>query len=243
MEFGSWTTESNDALRRRRLAIGYGVGIAAFAAIALGISLTAAKVTEESEEEVLEVKLATEPAPEPEPEPQPEPEPVVPTPRPAGPRVPKLAPPTEVPEDKPQETTPTETADEGAGDPYASGTQGGGPARAAVVAPVTPAPPKPPPKPRGPIRVSENVTPPQCSIPTPSYPSSAKAAGIEGTVIVKYVVSESGAVSNVNVVRGPPQLHAAAMSAFQGVRCRPASLDGAPVSVFRIARFPFRIRT
>src|SRR5688500_7290147 len=100
MDFGSWTTQSNDALRRRRLAQGYDDGIAAFAAIALGISLTAAKVIEESDEEVLEVKLATEPEPEPEPEPPPEPEPVAPTPRPAGPRVPKLTAPIEVPEDK-----------------------------------------------------------------------------------------------------------------------------------------------
>jgi protein TonB len=242
MDFGSWTTEGRDPLRRRRLVIGYGVGFALFGAIALVISVTAAKVIQETEEDVLEVKLASQPEPEPEPEPEP-PKPQPQAPRPAGPRVPKLTPPTEVPQDKPAETA-AEAPAGGSGDPYADGREGGGGnAKPAVVEPVAPAPPPPPPKPRGPIRVTENVTPPQCSIPTPSYPSSAKAAGIEGTVIIKYVVSESGAISNVTVVRGPPELHDAAVSAFRGVRCKPASLDGAAVSVFRIARFPFRIRT
>jgi protein TonB len=91
--------------------------------------------------------------------------------------------------------------------------------------------------------VSENVTPPSCSIGTPAYPESARSSGIQGTVIVKYVVTESGAITSVQVMRGPAELRAVSAAAVQNAHCTPARLDGAPVSVYRIARFPFRLKT
>ena len=77
----------------------------------------------------------------------------------------------------------------------------------------------------------------------PSYPSAAKSAGIEGTVIVAYVVTESGAVSSVKAVRGPAELRGVCEAAVRGWKFKPAMLDGRPVSVRRIARFPFHIKT
>ncbi len=77
----------------------------------------------------------------------------------------------------------------------------------------------------------------------PGYPPDAKAQGIEGTVIIKYVVTVSGAVSNVRVIRGPAALRAVCVAAVRSWRFKPAQLDGRPVSVSRIARFPFRIKT
>ena len=100
------------------------------------------------------------------------------------------------------------------------------------------------PKPTGPIRVTENVTPPvSLSQPAPAYPAAAKAAGVEGTVIVKYAVGADGSVTVAKAVRGPQELRAACEAAVKSWRFKPAMLDGAAVSVWRIARFPFRIKT
>jgi TonB family protein len=81
------------------------------------------------------------------------------------------------------------------------------------------------------------------AMPRPSYPAAAKAEGIEGTVIIKYVVTESGQVTNVRVVRGPQALRAVCVAAVKRWRFKPAKLEGRPVAVHRVARFPFRIRT
>ena len=67
-----------------------------------------------------------------------------------------------------------------------------------------------PPKKKGPIRVTENVTPPNpLSQAMPSYPADAKAQGIQGLVIVRYIVSETGQVTRAQAVRGPAELRAA----------------------------------
>jgi len=94
------------------------------------------------------------------------------------------------------------------------------------------------------MRVTENVTPPKAmSQSAPSYPSSAKKAGIEGVVIIKYVVTEVGKVSQVQVLRGPAELREACVEALSRWTFEPALFEGKPVAVFRIARFPFRITT
>lgn len=159
--------------------------------------------------------------------------------------------PTEIPDDAPEETEATDGASSG-GDPYEDGGGDGvgvgtgrpGPSPAPAPKPKPKAKPKPKPKPNKPIRVTEDVTPPvPINQGMPAYPSAAKAAGVEGTVIVTYVVTESGAVSGVVAVRGPAELRGVCEAAVRGWRFQPAQLDGRPVSVRRIARFPFRIKT
>src|SRR5688500_3715992 len=188
MDFKSWQTSAADPLRRKRLLAGYTVGAIAVAGFATFITLTASGVVDApEEEEVVDVAFAEEPEAEAEPEPEPEPEPA-PQVQAPGPRMPSIETPVEVPDAAPKEAEPS--TDTGAGgDPYArAGGGGSGPPVAKPAEPVAPPPPPPPKaKPTGPIRVTENVTPPvSLSQPAPAYPAAAKAAGIEGTVIVKY---------------------------------------------------------
>ena len=104
--------------------------------------------------------------------------------------------------------------------------------------------PPPPPRKKKAIRVTEDVTPPVAlSQGMPAYPAAARTAGVEGTVIVTYVVTEAGEVTAVKAVRGPPELMAVCEAAVRSWRFKPAVLDGTPVAVRRTARFPFRIKT
>jgi len=64
---------------------------------------------------------------------------------------------------------------------------------------------------------------------------------VQATVILKIVVLESGAVGEIEVLRGHPLFDAPAIAAVRRWRFRPARLDGRPISVFRIIRIPFRL--
>ena len=264
MDLRDWTEEGIDRTRLGRLGVGYVLGAAGIIG-ALGFFAATAKGNQASEEDVIEVALATlpeepepeEPEPEePEPEPVAAPAPVTPAaraPRP-GPKLPQLDTPDAIPDDAPAEEDPSDSPDSGA-DPYEDGIgDGTGVGTGNQTAPApgpAPAPkPKPKPKPKKkpkkkkPIRVTEDVTPPApISQSMPAYPSAAKAAGVEGTVIVTYVVTESGSVTGVRAVRGPAELRGVCEAAVRRWKFKPAMLDGRPVSVRRVARFPFRIKT
>jgi protein TonB len=60
----------------------------------------------------------------------------------------------------------------------------------------------------------------------PVYPADARKAGIEGTVVLKAIVSESGTVAGVRLVEGNPTLAAAAISAVKQWHYRPYIRDG-----------------
>jgi protein TonB len=237
MNFETWTTARVDTLRLRRLCVGSLVGcITVTATLAFVIlSSKGAVALEEQEEGPIEVELAREPEPEPPPPPPP---PAAEAPK--APR-PKLSSPLAVPDDKPEEKdpTPVQTApevEEEEEEPVA-----------AIATSVAPPPPPPPPKPKPsvkkPIRLTEDMPKPvQTVMKTPEYPSSAKAAGIEGVVIVKYVVGEDGSVRDAKVLKGPPELQDACLAAVKTWRFQPMIVDGSPISFVKIARFPFRIR-
>jgi protein TonB len=113
-----------------------------------------------------------------------------------------------------------------------------------ITAPPPPPPPPPPPKAKEPVRITEDIEPPvPISMAAPGYPPAAKSAGVEGTVVIQYVVTESGGVTSVQAVKGPPELTAACLAAVSSWKFKPALSKGAPVSVVRQARFPFRIKT
>jgi periplasmic protein TonB len=192
------------------------------------------------------VLLATEPEPEPEPEAaEPEPAPVDAAPaQPRGPVVPTLAVPTEIPSDAPSETTPTTDFNPYAsGDPYQYATQGRVANRAAPTV-VKAASPEPVIAPAGPGRVTADTTPPQKQSGAAfSYPASAKAAGIEGKVIVKFVVTEDGSVTDIQVVKGPDALREAVIEMVKTYRFTPAMRDGKAVSVIQTKVFNFKLTT
>jgi protein TonB len=65
----------------------------------------------------------------------------------------------------------------------------------------------------------------------PVYPSLAKAAGIEGTVVLQAAISKSGTIENLRVISGSAMLQQAAMDAVKGWRYKPFLLNGEPVEV------------
>jgi protein TonB len=82
------------------------------------------------------------------------------------------------------------------------------------------------------IRVSSGVTQGlRIKYVEPTYPSIAKTAHVQGTVILAAVIGKDGAIENLHVVSGHPLLQGAAMDAVKQWRYRPYILNGEPVEV------------
>jgi protein TonB len=64
----------------------------------------------------------------------------------------------------------------------------------------------------------------------PVYPSLARNARVQGSVILEVTVGTSGKVEEVNVVEGHPMLIAAAVDAVRQWRYEPAKLNDVPTS-------------
>ena len=246
-----WEAPNARTSRVLRLAIGTGLGAAFLFGGFWFLSVASKVATKEAEEDPVDVTLVSTPEDKPPPpEPIPEAAPVAMNAAPAAAPAPAAQsiydtdkPPDKLPDPKPgggpsnpdPYSGPRSDAPPGNGPPGSTGT-GTGPA-------APPGPPAPA-KPSGPMRVDESVTPPvSVSMPAPPYPEAAKAAGIEGTVVVKYVVSETGSVTSAEVLRGPAELGAACVQTVKTWKFKPAIFDGHPVSVVRQAKFPFHIKT
>jgi protein TonB len=65
----------------------------------------------------------------------------------------------------------------------------------------------------------------------PVYPSIAKAAGVQGTVLIKALISPNGRIEQAEVVSGSPLLSQAALEAIRQWKYRPYVLNGSPVEV------------
>jgi protein TonB len=65
----------------------------------------------------------------------------------------------------------------------------------------------------------------------PTYPAIAKAARIQGTVVLQATISKNGTIENLRVISGPPMLQAAAQEAVRSWRYKPYLLNGEPVEV------------
>jgi protein TonB len=249
MDFEAWSLRETDPGRARRLAIGYATGVAVCLVVAIAGAMVKGKAPVAEEEDVIDVKLASRTAEAPPPPPPPPP-PIEVRRGPPAPRGnrPLLTAPKEVPTELPPEGPPTNARGSGEGD-YGEdrgepgGVPGGtGTAPAAAPPPPPPPPPPapPPPKPEGPIQLPEDATPPEAiSKADPSFSDAVRSAGIETTVAVKYVVTETGAVTNVTIVRGGhPMVNDTILAAVRSWRFRPAKLpNGMTIAVFRIAKF------
>ena len=71
----------------------------------------------------------------------------------------------------------------------------------------------------------------------------AKAAGIEGDVIVELVVNESGEVARARAVSGHPLLRDSAVRAARTSKFKPTVRNGEPVKVSGTLTYYFRIGT
>jgi protein TonB len=65
----------------------------------------------------------------------------------------------------------------------------------------------------------------------PQYPAIAKAARIQGTVVLQATISQTGQIENLRVISGPPMLQQAAVDAVRSWRYKPYLLNGIPADV------------
>jgi periplasmic protein TonB len=65
----------------------------------------------------------------------------------------------------------------------------------------------------------------------PQYPAIAKAARVQGTVVLQATISKTGLIQNLRVISGPPMLQQAAIDAVRSWRYKPYLLNGDPVEV------------
>ena len=113
-------------------------------------------------------------------------------------------------------------------------TVGNGPSGAGVVAMRT--------REAGPLHVSTGVSEGLLLTPIrPVYPAIARAAQIQGAVVLEATISKAGRIESLHVVSGPPMLQAAARDAVEVARYRPYLLNGEPVEVQTTIRVLFRL--
>jgi protein TonB len=78
----------------------------------------------------------------------------------------------------------------------------------------------------------------------PVYPEMERAAGLEGRVILQFIVHEDGTISDLVVVQGAsPGFDAAALAAMERVRFVPGQQNGHPVKVRMMVPIRFRLRS
>jgi TonB family protein len=112
----------------------------------------------------------------------------------------------------------------------------GAPKAAATAAP-------PPPLPPGVLRVGNGVTPPAVIFKTePSYTEEARAAKVQGSVVLNVVVGPDGRAQQVSVLRSlDPGLDQKAVETVGTWKFKPGMKDGQPVAVQAQIEINFRL--
>jgi TonB family protein len=101
----------------------------------------------------------------------------------------------------------------------------GGPV--SILAGVAPAP-----APGGPVRLSSGVVAGMILTKVdPVYPDEAKAAHVQGAVILHAIISKTGTVEKLEVISGPEELRASARDAVMQWKFKPYLLNWVPVEV------------
>ena len=95
----------------------------------------------------------------------------------------------------------------------------------------TPAPQSTPAAPHT-VRISAGVLASQkASGVNPVYPPEAKAAGIQGSVVLHAIISKEGTIDELTVVSGPEELTGSAVDAVRQWTYKPYLLNGEPTAV------------
>jgi TonB family protein len=77
------------------------------------------------------------------------------------------------------------------------------------------------------------------TLPVPVYPAAARAARVEGSIIVNVTVDEKGNVSAASALSGHPLLRKAAEDAALKAKFPPAQAGSAPAKVIGMLTFSF----
>jgi periplasmic protein TonB len=103
-------------------------------------------------------------------------------------------------------------------------------------------PPPPPPVPQKPVRVTALNMPTKVHDVAPIYPTIARAAGVEGMVIIEAVIAVDGTVRDARVLRSVTLLDHAALDAVKQWRYAPTRLNGVAVPVIVTVTVHFRLQ-
>ena len=143
-----------------------------------------------------------------------------------------------IPSTSPDEA-PSLATGNGMGSPFSSGTGIGNLGSSAVsVVQATPA------KPAGPLKISSGVLAGLLLQPIrPAYPAIARAAGVQGTVVLSAIIDKNGRITGLQVVSGPEMLRRSALEAVQMAHYQPFQLNGAPTEVTTTISVVFRMQT
>jgi periplasmic protein TonB len=116
------------------------------------------------------------------------------------------------------------------------------PDETSVQPPAPPPPPAAPQAPPAPIRVSVGAQ--QAHLVEevlPVYPPLAKAARVQGIVVLEAVIAKDGSVQNLRVVSGHQLLIQASIDAVSRWRYQPTLLNNEPVEVITTVTVTFRL--
>lgn len=75
----------------------------------------------------------------------------------------------------------------------------------------------------------------------PDYPREALEACVEGTVMVRCVLTTEGTTTQCRVIRGLPHLDKSVLDALATHRYKPVTVKGVPVAVDYVFRFNFKV--
>jgi protein TonB len=93
-----------------------------------------------------------------------------------------------------------------------------------------------------PIHVSSGVSAGMLITPIrPLYPAIAKAAHIEGMVVIEAIISRTGTIESLQVISGPMMLQSAALDAIRAARYQPYRLNGEATEVQTTITVNFRM--
>ena len=77
----------------------------------------------------------------------------------------------------------------------------------------------------------------------PQYPEAARKARMQGVVILEAIITKTGDVESVRVLRGlNPLLDSAAIRAVQQWKYKPATFNGRPVPVYLTVTVTFTLQ-
>jgi protein TonB len=92
------------------------------------------------------------------------------------------------------------------------------------------------------VRISSGVADGLLIAPIrPVYPSIARIARVQGTVIVAAIISRTGTIDKMRVISGPVMLQQAALDAIRAARYQPYRLNGSPTEVQTTISINFRL--
>jgi protein TonB len=128
-------------------------------------------------------------------------------------------------------------------DPFAAVDDNAGVVQGGEVPGLLPSPAAAPTPEQTPVRVGSGIQrPTKVKDAIPAYPALARAAHVEGIVIVEATIGPNGKVQDARILRSIQLLDAAALDAVRQWEYIPTLLNGVPIAVVMTVTVDFRLR-